>query len=148
MAPAQFFHYATDVVAVIRHTKLTVNHFCYPLGGPQIRVVSKGQRALEQDLFELSPLFGCQPRRAARGQLHREDPIPLLGPQISPSHNRARCTLDLASHSIQGEALVEKLKGPATTISDQIRRSRRSHNEYPPWVPIIALLTQRSIIIS
>lgn len=146
MAPFELMHEAPDMIAVIPHTEVFLDHFGDPRCRPQFGAIAVCHGSSKQELHESALLSSPELGRSSGRESDLQCLPATLRTCVSPAQHRTRGATDPASDFAQREALVEKSQSTMTAIFQHICGSSRSHG-MPSFTDIhaIALFMQLSI---
>lgn len=136
---------AADVIAVIADAEALADQLRDAGGGPNFGPIAVGHRALQQQLDQALPLADAQLERTARREPHAQRQAPALVARITPSHHRDRCTAQQAADLVERPAFIQEPQRAMPSCLENRRPTLRSHDEHPPWAPIVTLFMQQSI---
>jgi hypothetical protein len=129
-SPAQAVHQAANMVRVIAHAKLTLDHLGYARCGPQIGPVALRHRSLEQKADKSLSLGSSQFQWAPGRKAHLQCVHPAASARISPTHHRTWIASDLSSNFIESESIIQQRQSAPTPILEKIGASLQSgHRE-------------------
>src|SRR5665213_1477404 len=100
-APSQAVHQAPDMVPVVAHTKLALDHLGNARRGPQIGPVILRHRSLEQQGDQTLSLGDYQLQGTAWREAHLQCVKAAVPPRIPPAHHRTRIASDLPPNFVE-----------------------------------------------
>jgi hypothetical protein len=135
--PIEAVHQPPDVIPVIAHPKLPVDHLGHARCGPQVGPVAVCQWSLKEHLQEPAPLRGPELGRAARGGAYSERLSPPSPPGLEPTHHRTGRTMDTPPDLIERQAgLQQRQCSPAPVCQQTSATLRSGHRSSLPFISI------------
>jgi hypothetical protein len=113
-------HQAADMVWVIAHTKLTLDHLGNARRSPKISSVALCHRSLEQKADKPLSLDSNQLQWTPRRKAHLQCVHPAASARISPAHHRTRIASDLPSNFIERESIIQQRQSAPASILKKI----------------------------
>lgn len=119
------------MIAMVSHSKMTLDYLDNSLSGPQFGPVSVRQGSFGQQTNQLPFLLRGQPGWPTRRGLGFQGILPPGSHRISPTENTAGVATDASGDFMKGELLFEEGNRTASAFFEPLWRTLRSHGDTP-----------------
>jgi hypothetical protein len=119
------------VIAMVSHSKMTLDYLDNSLRGPQLGPVSVRLGPFGQQTNQLFFLLRGQPRWPTRRGLGLQGLLPAGLHRISPTKNTTGVATDAPADFMKGELLFEEGNRTASAFFQGFCRTLRSHGDTP-----------------
>jgi hypothetical protein len=139
VAPAQLVQELADMIAMVSHSKMTLDYLDNSLSGPQLGPVSMSQSPFRQETNQLLLLLGGQPGWTTRSGLGFQGILSARPHRIAPTENTAGMATYASGNFMKGELLFEEGNRTASAFFQRFWRTLRSHGVTPYWDVFVIL---------